>query len=131
MKNKAMLCRMSAVFLVVLLAVILFQAHTISSLRRPEQSGVVGTYTTFNGPGGGGEYIVLEQDGICASYTQFGAVARGTYQEGENIISMRFPDRTVDAVYADGQLYLFSPEGSSVFRLEKVSDTPTYINVEA
>lgn len=122
------------ILLLASLALNLGQAVRIGTLSRVDKTGVVGTYATSNG-GPGARYFVLERDGVCAAYEQFGDVEEGTYRlddidTPESPLTMAFPSQTLCALRVSGRLYLYDPEADYFFLLQKLSDTPTYINVE-
>lgn len=126
-EKKSIYLGITLVLLVIFLGIILFQAHTISKLRASEEN-VVGTYTT--GEKKEAEYITLEQSGDCAVYTQLGNIKWGTYSKEDEVISMAFSDGTVYAVYMNEHIYTFSESSQSIAKFQKISDTPTYINVK-
>ena len=113
-----------------LLTGLIVQAVHIHTLEQRAQLHVVGTYVTGTVLNGDEPYLVFESDGGCAQYRPFGTVDRGTYQQDGVQICMNFAGRPMYAVWADGQLYVFSAQDDEIHVFEKQSDIPTYINVQ-
>lgn len=126
-KRKSTYFWIMLIFLGIFLGIILFQAYTINNLT-PEEN-IVGTYMAGNL--GDAEYITLEQDGDCAAYVQLGHVKWGTYSKEDEVISMTFSDGIVSAVYMNESIYTFSERGQSIVKFQKISDIPTYTNVNS
>lgn len=125
-EKKSLYFGITLILLAIFLGIILFQVYTISKLSASEEN-VVGTYTT--GGEEEAEYITLEQSGDCAVYTQLGNIKWGTYSKENEVISMTFSDGTVYAVHINEHIYTFSENSQSIVKFQKISDTPTYINV--
>lgn len=127
---KRALLLLTAGAIAVLLYVVIAQGVQIRELKKLTEMKIEGTYATSNFPGAESEYIVLKGDNVCSSYMQLEPVEDGTYKLEGRTITMEFPDVTLCAVHADGQLYVFSQEDTSVLTFQKLSDTPVYVNVK-
>lgn len=114
----------------VLLAGLIVQSLQIRALEQSAQLHAVGTYVTGAVLNGDGAYLVFEADGGCAQYEPFGVVERGTYQQDGVQIRMDFAGQPMYAVWAEGQLHVFSARDDKLRVFEKQSDTPTYLNVQ-
>lgn len=90
----------------------------------------VGTYCT-NSMMLDGEYLVFDQEGRYCRYVQFGGIfERGTYAEdgqGQYALSSDEGEHT-SVLIVDDTAYLFSGGGLTAY--PKMSDVPTFINVE-
>ena len=111
-----------------------WQKDRLNQLETLTQTdSIVGTYQlpNFNDPDG--EYLVLDHEGGFLIYRQpssnhEGSCSSGTYTQDGRVLTLTTPDWTLYAVYADRDIYVFSPSSGLVACYQFVTDTPTYIN---
>ncbi len=94
-----------------------------------------GTYATSPGAPGGGEYLVFDSDGQFWHYRQFEMLDRGTYAAADRekqIYELNGEaGRDYSVVCTAEGVYFFRPDENQVGYFEKMSDVPTFINVES
>lgn len=98
-----------------------------------QTESIVGTYQLPNSNDPDGEYLVLDREGGFLIYRQpsshyEGSCSAGTYTQDGRVLTLTSPDRTLYAVYAGRDIYVFSPGGGPVACYQFVTETPTYIN---
>jgi len=98
-----------------------------------QTESIVGTYQLPNSNDPDGEYLVLDREGGFLIYRQpsshyEGSCSAGTYTQDGRVLTLTSPDRTLYAVYAGRDVYVFSPGGGPVACYQFVTETPTYIN---
>lgn len=98
-----------------------------------QTESVVGTYQLPNPNDPDGEYLVLDHEGGFLIYRQpnsyhDGSCSSGTYTLDGRVLTLTTPDRTLYAVYADRDVYVFSPDSGPVACYQFVTEMPTYIN---
>jgi len=98
-----------------------------------QTESVVGTYQLPDSNDPDGEYLVLDREGGFSIYRQpnachEGSCSSGAYTRDGRVLTLTAPDRTLYAVYAGRDVYVFAPDGGPVARYQFVSETPTYVN---
>lgn len=74
------------------------------------------------------EYVVID-DNHYLQYKEDEIIAEGTVTSVDEIIYVKYNNLTICAVYSDYKLYVFHSDEIQVF--EKMSDIPTYINIDS
>ena len=131
--KKGLLFGIILTLLIVSIGVNIFAARAY--LVKTHKVDITGTYCTNTEPGGTekNDYVVLRMDGKTYDrYQQLGKVASGTYKLFEDgIYSFRGEGKKKGEGYLvlrEKNLYVLQDD--RIVKYEKISDTPSYINVK-
>ena len=107
-------------------------AAKVSAAKGAGITEITGTYITADNQLENAEYLVLKSDGTYLHYRQYKVLHEGTYETDE-YIQYRYKLYNNESCFgqiltdADG-IYLIN-EKEDHLRFEKISETPTYINI--
>ncbi|MCR5468956.1 MAG: hypothetical protein K6F37_08355 [Lachnospiraceae bacterium] len=87
----------------------------------------VGTYATGNFSDS--KYIVLDMEGKAYHYKQYDMMFKGTYEDLEDTVYIENEEEKHALVHVDQKLYMYEEGDDEVICYEKITDTPTFMNV--
>lgn len=89
---------------------------------------MIGTFCDDNFPDH--EYVVIDQENNYLQYIQNEKIAEGRAAAEGEIIYIENDSRRICAIYKDFKIYVFDEEQDEIKIFEKISNVPTYINIE-
>lgn len=98
-------------------------------------NGFIGTYSTSIGiESSDTTYIVFTSDGKYTLYKQFAIIASGeyiaeSYEKITYIVCLEDDTPEIHFIFIDGMIYQI--EDRTLVRFDRISSTPTYINIPA
>ena len=105
--------------------------------RKREVGALIGTYCSQTDNPGEGEYYVFLEDHRYVKYRQFQLLEQGTYSkdtrqlDGQGIFKLQSEsgEMVAQILQMEDAVYSFQSDGE-ILSYSKISDTPTFINVE-
>lgn len=121
-------------FIVIAYAVLItfLYAAKVSAAKDADITEITGTYITADNQLEDAEYLVLKSDGTYLHYKQYKVLQEGTYETDEYIkyrCKLYNNESCFGQILADADGIYLIDEKEDHLRFEKISETPTYINI--
>lgn len=117
---------------VVLLAISLITNLYLITYNSVEKKiSIVGTYCSGKQELENTEYITFDKNGKYIMYKQFEVLEKGNYSlQKEKVISLESSDNSItNVLMGEGSVIYYIDKMSDIKCLNKISDIPTYINI--